>query len=145
MSTGDYYTVTMSADRVAGNLVVFWREKTWPWFTQGRSHFLHSPKFFGEEGSFNLRLPRTVLHLEPCVEGRELNRRSPAPGPQRLQYLYAGNTSNGSFIWDLFVRDNIACKNQLQLKSSRFQAKRSGMRFYFSCLSLSNFVTEEVL
>ena len=52
---------------------------------KGRSHFLLAPSFFGEEGSFNPRLPRSALTWNPVVPGawgRELNRRSQATGSQ---------------------------------------------------------------
>ena len=50
----------------------------------------------------------TCNPVAPWCGGEVLNCRSPAPGPPGLQYLYVGNTSNVSFIWDLFVSDNIA-------------------------------------
>ena len=52
---------------------------------KGRRHFLLAPSFFGEEGSFNPRLPRSALTWNPVVPGawgREPNRRSQAPGSQ---------------------------------------------------------------
>ena len=88
--------------------------------------------------------PSPVPLWRPGVEGRCLTA-APLLQGHRGYSNFMLETSKGRFIWDLFVLGNIACKNQLQLKSSRFQAKRSGMRFYFSCLSLSNFVTEEAL
>ena len=38
-----------SADRVAANLVVL-EGKACPWILQGRSHFLHCPKFLDRKG-----------------------------------------------------------------------------------------------